>query len=263
HTQFGYELDRLHLKGFCKNTPLRWAIKTFNLCDECYTVNKAIKKIYRELGVDNKISIIPNATDLKTSKSIEKDKNWMNKKFGINKDENVLLFVGRISLVKNLMFLLESLKILSDRDICFTMLFVGPFEDKKPFYRKIKKLGLDAHIKVCGKIYDRDLLQKIYTRADLLLLPSYYDTDSLVQIEAASQFTPTVFIEDAPTASNIIDNHNGFIAPEDTKKYADKIAFALNNKNLLQKVSKNCHDTIYLKWQDVSKILYKKYRKIL
>ena len=263
HTQFGYELDRLHLKGICKKIPMDWVIKTFNLCDECFTVNEAVKEIYAKLGVSNTISIVPNASDMVTSETIDEDKAYINKKYNLDENDNILLFVGRISIVKNILFILDSLKILSDKGVRFKMLFVGPIEDGKIFYKKMEELQLNDHIIVCGPIYDRNLLKKIYVRADLLLLPSYYDTSSLVQKEAASQFTPTVFLENTPTASDVVNDYNGFITAFDKKSYAGKIIEVLNNRRLLQEVSRNCHDTLYKTWEDVCKILFEYYTRLL
>ena len=263
HTQFGYELDRLHLKGICKKIPMDWVIKTFNLCDECFTVNEPIREIFTKLGVSNKFTIVPNATDLTTSETIEEDKAYINKKYDLDEKEPVLLFVGRISIVKNLLFMLDCLKILCDRGVRFQMLFVGPFEDEKIFYKKIRALHLEDHIKVCGAIYDRDLLKKIYVRADLFLFPSYYDTSSLVQVEAASQFTPTVFLENTPTALHVVNDENGFVTPFDKNAYADKIIEVLNDRTLLDHVSRRCHDSLYITWPDVCKTLFENYTRLV
>lgn len=263
HTQFDYELDRVHLKGICKQIPMNWVMKTFNLCDKCFTVNEAIKDIFIKHGVTNEISIIPNATELVTSKNINEDKTYINEKYNLNENDNILLFVGRINIVKNILFLLDSLKALSEKNINFKMLFVGQIDDKKIFYKKIKDLQLEKNIILCGKIYDRKLLSKIYVRAELLLFPSHYDTSSLVQVEAASQYTPTVFIENSPTASAIKNDYNGFITARDKESYANKIAEVLNNKRLLKKVSKNCFQSLYIRWSDVCELLFEEYKRLL
>lgn len=263
HTRFNYELERIHLHGICEQIPMQWVATTFNRCDECFTVNQAMIDIFRKHGVTNKIYIVPNATDFTISDTISEDKEFINEKYNLKKTDNVLLFVGRINVVKNISFLLESLKILRDKGTNFKMLFVGPYEDKKVFLKKINELRLGNQIQICGQITDRNLLKKIYARADLLLLPSYFDTSSLVQVEAASQFTPTVFIENTPTASNIKDSYNGFISASDADSYADKISEVLNNQSLLNEVSKNCHNSLYITWAEVCKILSEKYRKLL
>ena len=65
--------------------PLFSVIKTFNLCDECFTVNEAVKEIYAKLGVSNTISIVPNASDMVTSETIDEDKAYINKKYADKK----------------------------------------------------------------------------------------------------------------------------------------------------------------------------------
>ena len=261
HTRFNYELDRLHLRGICKQIPMNWIMRTFNLCDECFTVNEAIKEIFVNLGVTNQISLIPNATEFVTSETPEEDRAFIERKYQLKKEDRVLLFVGRINIVKNLVFLIESLKALQDRGTDFKMLFIGPVEDEKIFYDKIRDLGIEDRVLVCGKIYDRELLKKIYVRADLLLFPSYYDTSSLVQVEAASQFTPTVFIENSPTASNVTNDVNGFITRSDSETYAEKIAEVLEDRELYEKVSRGCHDSLYITWREACEKLLEKYRK--
>lgn len=263
HTRFDYEFDRLRLKGIFKQIPMNWLIKTFNLCDKSFTVSEPIKDVYTKYGIKNIQAIIPNATDLTPSTNIDEDKKYINEKYRLKEDDNVLLFVGRISTVKNILFILDSLKVLKDKNTQFKVLFVGPFEDKKIFYNKIKQLHLQNHIIYCGKIYDRDLLKKIYVRANLLLLPSYYDTFSLVKLEAASQYTPAVFIENTPIVHDIIDNYNGFISAYNKDAYANKVVEVLNNKDLLQKVSKNSHNCLYVTWDQICEIWFKHYKELI
>ena len=58
-------------------------------------------------------------------------------------------------------------------------------------------MALNKVIKVNN---DRELLSYYYNRADIMLFPSIYDSSSIVQIEAASQKTPAVFLKNTATA---------------------------------------------------------------
>jgi len=110
---------------------------------------------------------------------------------------------------------------------------------------------------------DRTLISKIYRRANLFIFPSLYDASSLVQIEAASQKTPTIFIEDAITACNVVDNVNGFKAPNNPEMFANRIIDILNDKKLYNKVSQGAYKDIYKHWDDIVKDVYKEYKKII
>ena len=52
------------------------------------------------------------------------------------------------------------------------MLFVGAGQDENLLRQKIDELALNDCITLCGKISDRELMKKIYARADLFLFPS-------------------------------------------------------------------------------------------
>ncbi len=262
HTRFNYEFERLIKSKMINKWLMEFVINTYNRCDECYTVNEAIKKIYIDYGIKPRISIIPNATELKPVKDKEKAINYINDTYNINKDDKVLLFVGRINIVKNILLLTESLKEVKKSNIPFKMLFVGPLEDGDKLNNKIKECNLGDSVKVIGKITDRELLSYFYVRADLFLFPSVFDTSSLVQVEATSQKTPTVFIASSPTASNVIDNVNGFISKEGTKNYGKKIVSILQDDKLYKEVSEKAFNDIYITWDKAVKILLSKYKEI-
>ena len=114
-----------------------------------------------------------------------------------------------------------------------------------------------------GRVEDRDELARFYVRSDLFLFPSWYDTNSIVQIEAASQKTPTVFIEKTVTSSTITNNFNGFTTPNSAYEYAKRINEILNDKELLQKVSENAYKTVYKTWDNVVDEVYELYNNLL
>ena len=112
---------------------------------------------------------------------------------------------------------------------------------------------------MCGKVTDRDILAKYYNRADLFLFPSLYDASSIVQIEAASQMTPTLFIKGAATTCTVSENINGFISENDINLYAKKIDEIMSNQNLYDKVSSNAYKDLYKNWDDTILDVYQKY----
>ena len=92
------------------------------------------------------------------------------------------------------------------------MFFIGKGQDEEVLIKLINKNNLNKEVIMCGKITNRKLLADFYARSDLFLFPSLYDASSIVQIEAASQKTPVLFIKGAATASNVTNNVNGFIS---------------------------------------------------
>jgi len=106
---------------------------------------------------------------------------------------------------------------------------------------------------------DRDLIKALYLRAKLFLFPSLYDASSLVQIEAASQRTPTIFLDGAATSATVTHNVNGFICENSVEKFAEKIEEILADDELYNKVSEGAVRDLYVTWDDCVKEMYNKY----
>ena len=180
-------------------------------------------KVYDDYGYTGKYKIINNGTDLQIVKNKKKALERVNNLFKLDKNEILFLFVGRIIEVKNIFFILDVLKELKRRKFKFKMIYVGDGPDYKELCKKVKDYGMSKEIILAGKILDRELLEEIYYRANLFLFPSLFDSSSLVQIEAASQETPTLFLEGAVTADTVENNINGFTAKYDVNLFADRI----------------------------------------
>lgn len=265
HSQ--YKKDFLRAVRFepFANALTRTIIKQYNRCDECWAVNSEIAKIYYEEYKYKKLpKVMENATDMEPMKNIEQAKKLINEKYGILPNEKVFLFVGRINNLKNVFLIANSLKILKEKyNPKFKMLFVGSGQDENELKRIIDKNNMQQNIIMCGKISDRELLANIYARADLFLFPSLYDASSIVQIEAASQKTPTLFVKGAATTATITENVNGFITQNNEEDFAEKINEIMNNKALYESVCENVYKDIYINWDNQVKKVFDSYMGII
>lgn len=265
HSQFKQDFLRATKNKWLANLLTKVVIKQFNRCDECWAVNSEIARIfYEDYHYKKMPEVMNNATEMKHLENIEEANDVINTKHNIDKNEKVFLFVGRINALKNIFFLVESLKIIkkTSPNLKFKMLFVGGGQDEKELEKWIKTNNMEKEIILCGKVTDRNLLAMYYTRADLFLFPSLYDASSIVQIEAASQKTPTLFIEGAATTATITNGVNGFISKNDENEYAKNILEIINNKELYTKISDNCYKDLYINWDIAIKEVYNRYSKI-
>ena len=185
----------------------------------------------------------------------------VNKLYDLSDSDTVFLFVGRITDIKNIFFILDSLKLLKEDGIKFKMLYVGTGPDEKKLKSKIKEYNMEDLVTMTGKITDRTLLSAIYARADLFLFPSLFDASSLVQVEAAVNETPGLFIEGSVTACTITNNVSGFTTELDVNKYKERIKEIINNKKLLAKVSKNAREMLGKTWNTIALEVYDLYLK--
>lgn len=265
HSQFKQDFLRAVKFKWLANFLTSIIIKQFNRCDECWAVNSEIANIYyKDYKYKEMPKVMNNATDMKKIKKSDQARKKIEMKYGISQNEKMLLYVGRINNLKNVFFIANSLKILKDKyNFKFKMLFVGTGQDEEELKKIIKNNGMEKDILMCGKITGRKMLKTIYYRADLFLFPSLYDASSIVQIEAASQRTPTLFIEGAATAATITKDVNGYISENDEEKYADKIVEIFNNKEQYKNVCENCYNQIYVHWDDKIKEVYDLYIELI
>ncbi len=262
HSQYKKDFYERTKSQIVSDIAIKDITNTFNHCDECWAVNKKVAEIFKEYGINKEPKIQFNATDLIPVKDLGKV-DLLKKKYKINEDEKVFLYVGRLDSVKNLAFTIQSLYRLKLKGIKFKMIFIGtgPFEPEMK--QKIRKAGLTDYVFFPGKIMDRIELSNYYKLADLFLFPSLYDSSSLVQIEAASQKTPTVFIEGAATADTITNNVNGFISQDDSNLFAEKIIEILNNTKLYKKVANQAFKDLYQTWDEATDQAYKNYLRLI
>lgn len=257
HSQFERDFQRAVnfkpiVKGLLKNV-----MKVFNKCDEYYGVNAKISEIFKDYGAKHLPLVQRNGTDLEPVKNEKEALKIVNEKFSLKEDETVFLFVGRINKLKNVFFIVEALSKLKNKN--FKMLFVGEGQDMEELKEYVNELSLQDNVIFTGKIMDRELIKAIYLRAKLFLFPSKYDASSLVQIEAASQKTPTIFLKGTATSATVTDNINGFMCEDSVEAFADKITEILENKELYNKVSQGCFRDLYVSWDDCVKEMYEKY----
>ena len=84
-----------------------------------------------------------------------------------------------------------------------------------------------------------------------------------MQIEAACQGTPAVFLEGARTASTITPGVNGYVCPASEDAYAHAIMDILADKDGYARVSAAARKDLYLSWDDVVRDVYADYLRLL
>ena len=263
HTRWEFEFEKYLNSKTISNILINRLIKSYNKCDSCIALNKSLMRVYDDYGYKGKYKVINNGTDLELVKNKNEAIERVNNLFKLNKTDIVFLFVGRIISVKNIFFILDSLKELKERTFKFKMIYVGDGPDYKTLSDRVKAYNMENEVILAGKIMDREMLKQIYYRASLFLFPSLFDSSSLVQIEAASQETPTLFLEGAVTADTVENNINGFTAKQDVKLFADRIQEIMENKKLYSKVQKNAKKDLAKPWKEIALETYNYYNQVI
>lgn len=238
--------------------------KSYQYCDEVFVCSPLVKDQLRSFGYKGKVTFLPFGTDLPRCENVDELREQANERFGLKKDQFVLLYVGRIMKLKRIDFVLKSLKLVKDSDdIKFKFYVVGKGPELKKLKSLAKKLGFSDKEVVFTGFLDRELLPLINARADLLCFPSLYDNFGLVKVEAAAYKTAGVFIKNSCAGYGVTDGVNGYLSENTTQQFAEKIIRALSDRENLKKVGENASRDLYISWSDCADLLLKRLYEIV
>ncbi len=240
----------------------KYVASFYNKCDYVWTVNNATAKTLKEYGYKGEITIMPNGCDMPKSVRNDAVRKHLAQKYDINPNDPMLLFVGRITYLKNVDLIVKALGALKRRGKKFSMLFVGGGEDEEKLKKMVLELGLEDVVKLTGKILDREGLKSIYASCDLFVFPSIYDNAPLVVREAAACGLPSLLIKGSNSAESVTDGENGILAQEKVEDIALAINDAITNLDL-RLLGERARETIYVSWEDVIEKASGEYERIM
>ena len=182
------------------------------------------------------VQVVSNGVDLKKFNpgrvSSENERRFRERY--LLRDCSLLLYVGRLSYEKNLSYLLRIMQTLSKKKKGIKLLIVGEGILKKDLKEKVKKLGMEKDIVITGYLEERDLLCA-YLCADIFILPSICELQSIATMEAMAMKTAVLVARDERNAAQelVKEGINGYtFGLEDTGEVADKVIKILFNKEL-------------------------------
>lgn len=169
-------------------------------------------------------NVIPNIID--TNVFTPHDRNEVRLEFGIEKDANVLLFGSDYKdSNKGYDFLEKVFKVLDRKFIkgeCILLIF-----GKQPWHESYENLNL---IQV-GQVNNNETLSKLYSSANLTLVPSLLESFCLIAAESIASGTPVLSFDTSGLKDIIIQNLNGFKLNSDSElEFAEKILDLLNEE---------------------------------
>ncbi len=143
-------------------------------------------------------------------------------------DENSILFVGRASFEKGILYLLEAVSLLK---IPFRLYLVTGGPDMPEVQKKIKDLGLEDRVEVPG-VQSYEKTRDYYAMADVVVVPSVWiESFCLVGIEAMANAKPVVAFRTGGIPDWLAHGRTGYLAEcRDVKDLARQITRVLKDK---------------------------------
>ncbi len=241
---------------------MKYIMRCYNSSNEVWTMHSASRDTLIDYGYKGSVRLIPNGTSISPSADYQAERKAARDKYGVDDDTILLIFVGRLVTQKNILFIADVLAKLRDRGLNFKMLFAGEGPDRGKLEDKIISDGLSERVSLLGQL-NRDEITDLYAAADLFLFPSLYDVSSLVQVEAASRYTPTVFAKGSVTSCTVTDGVNGYVFDAEADAYADGVYNALQDKERLLQIGQNAFRDLYITWDEIVDKVYNRYMELI
>lgn len=226
-----------------------------NKCNGVTTVSHDTAKLLKSYGCRKNVEVIRNGLNEKINcREINKTFNHFN-----------FLFCGHVIKVKNIQFSMRCLAKLKNKygftNFDFNIAGFGNYQ--KSLEKLAKKLKIYDNVHFLGYISDKKQLGEIYAKSHLLLFPSYFDTDGLVVLEAASYSTPTLALRGYGCGERLADGKTGFLADYNLNDYSEKLWQIINDKELYEKVCKNLKYLEGKSWSEIAKDYIEYFDKII
>jgi glycosyltransferase involved in cell wall biosynthesis len=233
------------------------------LFSKVITITTFENNYFRHLSM-RRIVTIPNGIDERIFKKIERSKYLrVMKKFGLNKKDKIILFVGRVHPTKGLELLVKVINEVKQNSL--RVVIVGPIQDMKYFEKLnkiIKEHKLSDKVVFTGFITEEEKLT-LYDISNIFFLPSIYEPFGIVILEAFARGKPVIAVDSDGPRFLINHGENGFLVKYGDVESASKyIRLLLGNRKLYKKISvNNIKKAKQFTWNKIVKKLIKVYEE--
>ena len=196
----------------------------------------------------DRIDVVPPGVDLERFKPMNQAE--AKARLGLPLHHRPILFVGRIQPLKGIDTLIKALALVKQREpaiaqnICLSIIGGDPNPDsqlEQAEFERLKTLSADLDM---GELItflgakDQDSLVYYYSAAEMVVMPSHYESFGMVALEAMACGTPVIASNVGGLSFNIEDGFNGYLVPgRDPQALADKILLLLKYKALRDQLS--------------------------
>lgn len=234
----------------------KWLMKNaLNNSKHVFTVSENSKKdIQKYFNISNdKISITYNAIDGDFRTKEKKEVQYLLSKYHIDNKKKIILYVGNLKPHKNLITLLEALRILNRNDI--VLVLVGKAFQSVDLLDQEKQLGI-ADIIVHTGIVSKEELIDFYNLADLFVFPSLYEGFGIPPIEAMACGTPVIAANNS-SIPEVVDDAAILFDGKDAKRLSEIIDATIENDKLKQElINKGQIRCNYFDWNKTREEVY-------
>ena len=227
-------------------------------------------------GVNHeKVTIIPPGVDTHHFYPIPQDE--AKETVGISPEDRMALFVGRIEPLKGLDTLIRAMALVKrncKKFVCPHYLVIiggdpeGDPEDMTSEMNRLqslcRELGLDEIVLFLGK-RDQNSLPYYYSAAEVVVMPSHYESFGMVALESMACGTPVIASQVGGLAYLVRDGETGFFVPaEDPEALAAKLRLLFVNHQLRERFGNQAEEYAQnFNWETITSRIVDLYQDLI
>lgn len=198
--------------------------------------------IHHESIPPEKITLVPNAIDLRRFSPGTIDRRESRAKLGLPPEAPVIAGVGRLNPQKNFSLFLEIAAALSAEMPGVRFLLAGEGPEEPLLREQASTLGIADRVVFAGYVSDTRL---VYSASDILLMPSRFEGLPMTLLEAMAMGLPVVASNLDGIAEVITDACEGFLAePGHAPAFTSRILQLLHDPSLASRITASARATI-------------------
>ncbi|MEO0501070.1 MAG: glycosyltransferase family 1 protein [Pseudomonadota bacterium] len=192
--------------------------RLYRKCEELYAPSESMAAVLTDQRMNAHVRIWSRGVDRDRFDPARRDMAWR-RSLGIDDEDIIILFVGRLVLEKGLDTFADTLKELDRRGVSYRALFVGD-GPARPWIAERAPQGIFT-----GFLGGEDLA-RAYASADIMFNPSSTETFGNVTLEAMASGLPVVAARATGSLSLVEDGINGRLtSPDSIQESADALQY--------------------------------------
>lgn len=220
----------------------------------------------------NKLVVIPPGVDVSHFYPIPADEAKLY--VGLKPDDRMILFVGRIEPLKGVDTLIQAmscLQLTGKQRVHLAIIGGDPAASPREMSAEMARLqklcddlAVGQTVVFLGK-RDQDKLPYYYSAAELVVMPSHYESFGMVALEAMACGTPVIASEVGGLAYLVKDGETGFTIPDqEPETLCEKISWLLNDDEMHQTMSQRAVEYAQnYAWDKIASQIVDVYRGLL
>lgn len=263
HTKFDIDIRTAVKSHLLQNELIAALARNIEASDEVWTVSRGAGENLRAIGYHGEYTVMENGVDMPQGRAPQERVDEISRRYGLRPDQPVFLFAGRLRWYKGIRYIIEGLAQAMRAGADFRMIFVGDGSDREGIETLCRQAYIDSRCVFTGAIQDRELLRAFYSRADLFLFPSTFDTNGIVVREAAACGLAALLVRGSCAAEGVTDGQNGLLMEETGDDLCRQVLYACRHLPEVRQLGRNAQEQLYLSWDEAVRRAEDRYARIL